>query len=135
MALLETDIVDLLLDSNGDLVISGGDAQWASGEQGVLQGIRIACRMVQGEWFLNLDTGVPYFARDGIDPATVIMGQAFDQLRALAAFRQAIVNVPGVGSLDFLDVSYTNAGRLLTVQFSVTCSFGGTVADSLALGM
>jgi hypothetical protein len=133
--ILSTDPVDLLLDSNGQIVIQNGDLALVSGAQGVLQGIRIACLLVRGEWFLNLDTGVPYFNRDGVDPAEVIMGNSFDQLRATAAYRDAINSVPGVGSIDSLTVTYDPVAREITVAFQVTCTFGDVVANSLTMGM
>jgi hypothetical protein len=136
MSILQTDPQDLFCDPNtGDLVISGGDLGLSTGLPGVAQGCRIAVRMVRGEWFLNLDTGIPYFQRDGVTATEAIMGQPFDQAKTLAPFRDALAAVNGVDSVVSVTATYDSPTRTVTVAWAVTATFGGTVADSLALGI
>ena len=131
MPLLVTDPIDLLLDSSGDLVIENGDLAFSSGVDGVGQAIRVAVRLVRGEWFLNLDAGVPWLERDGVDSSEAILGQQFQEAKAISAFRDAIIAVPGVAAIDSLTATYDNTTRLLTIAWSVTTVFDNTVADSL----
>lgn len=136
MPLLATDPVDIALDTaTNDLLIVNGDAQLISGLDGLAQEIRIAVLMVRGEWFLNLDAGVPYLERDGVTATEAILGQPYNQVKTNAIFREAILGVNGVSTLDFLASSYTPQGRILNVQWRVTAVFGGTVADSLSRGI
>jgi len=123
MALLSTDRTDLLLDANDDLVVVDGDLAFASGTAGIAQAIRIAIEMFRGEWFLDLDAGVPW--------RQSILGQKFDPTVARDAFREAILSVDGVADLIDLVVTFDGATRKLTVRWTVRAAFGDTVTDQL----
>lgn len=132
--MLSTDPIDLLLDANGDIVI-GSDLSWAKGVPAVAQGIRIALQLFRGEWFLDLDEGVPYLERDGVTADEALLGQKFDEQRALTAFREAILRAPGVNSITALAIQFDHATRKMTATWSVRTEFGDTPPDSLVLGV
>lgn len=130
--MLSTDPIDWYLDPvTNDLVI-GTDVSWTSGPDAVCQGIRIALAMIRGEWFIDLDEGVPYLEREGIDPALVLLGQKFNIEKARAAMRPEILKVPGVKEIISLDPTFNTSTRALTITFKVSTVFGDTVADTLA---
>lgn len=133
--MLETDPIDLLLDADGDLVISGGDAAWSSGIAGVAQGIRIALQLFRGEWFLDLDEGVPYLERDGVSADEALLGQRFNEPKALRYFRDAIARAPGVNEIVSLSVTFDGPSRALTATWVVSTVFGDTPPDTLSLGV
>lgn len=135
MALLSTDPIDLLLDSSGDLVIQDGDLMFSSGAAGVAQAIRQVVLLVRGEWFLDLDAGLPYFERDGVPASDAIMGQQFNQVHTESVFREAIETAPGVGEIVSVSASYDNSTRQLTVAWVVVATFGDTISDSLSRGI
>src|SRR5687768_16017759 len=58
---LETDPIDLLDDDDNKIVFENGDLVFSTGIQAIVQQCRIAMQMFQGEWFLNLDAGLPYW--------------------------------------------------------------------------
>jgi hypothetical protein len=127
MALL-TDPRDLLLDDDNDLVITS-DLQWSRGIPAVMQSCRIALQMFQGEWFLDLDAGIPYWDQIlGQKPATAIAA-------ASAAFRDTLVNIESVVEVLRCDVTYSGATRILTVIWRVRTEFGDTPTDTLALSV
>lgn len=113
--------VDLELDGDGDLVVDR-DAHFTTGLDAVAQGIRIRVQMFEGEWFLDLDTGIPYYQD--------ILGQKFNEVKIRAAFREEILAAPGVGALLELAVTFDNATRILSVTWKVQSSFG-VVEDSV----
>jgi hypothetical protein len=109
----ETDAQDLLLDADGDLVVDT-DAALVAGRQAIAQGLRSELLMIQGEWFANLDAGLPWF--------TQIFG-AKDLARVRQLLGNAIAARPGVRSLDELQVAL-DENRHLTVSYSVSTIFG-----------
>ena len=118
-----TDPIDLLLDADGDLVV-GTDLSLSSGVAAVTQGIRVRLLTFRGEWFLDLDSGVPYYQE--------ILGKKFDQQRAHAAFREAILATPGVNELLSLVVTFDSPTRELRVLWKANTVFG-VAEDTVAL--
>lgn len=117
--------LDLLLGPDNDIVITD-DLQFVYGVEGVMQECRIVLQLFAGEWFLNLDAGIPYWQQ--------ILGQKPQRAIAAAqiAFRRELEAVAGVGSVIKLNVSY-QASRRLRVEFQVRTTTGETPADSIAL--
>lgn len=123
---LQSDPRDLLLGSDNDLVI-GRDLSFSSGVAAVAQSCRIALQMFEGEWFLNLDVGIPYW--DQIltqKPAAAIAA-------AQLAFRDALRGVVGVSEILLLQVQYVGSTRALNVTWQVSTVFGDTPVDTLSL--
>jgi hypothetical protein len=119
------DPIDLLQDENGDVVIP---LQHARGLQAARQGIRNRLLLFRGEWFLDLDAGVPWFQR--------ILGHKFVESIARAELRAAILDAPGVVDITELNLSFNRTTRVLTVAFRVRAAFDdltGNVSDSLDL--
>jgi hypothetical protein len=123
--MLETDPRDLLLDRQNDLVFENGDFKWSSGIPGVMQECRIKMQMFEGEWFLNLEAGIPYW--------TEILGQRPDIAitAAAAAFNDALLSTEDVKDVTKMSVIQEPGTRRLLVQWSVRCKFGNTPTDTL----
>lgn len=117
------DPIDLLLDVEGDLVLTS-DLQFSTNLNAVAQGIRIRIQTFRGEWFLDLDHGVPYYQD--------LLGQKFNEVKARSAFRTAIVTAPGVTELTALTVAYEGTTRALQVSWKVRSVFG-TIEETLSL--
>ena len=123
---LQSDPRDWLLDSNNDLVV-GKDLSFSTGVQAVAQSCRIALQMFEGEWFLNLDVGIPYW--DQIlaqKPAAAIAA-------AKLAFYDALRGVVGVLDIPLLQVEYVGATRAMNITWQVSTVFGDTPVDTLSL--
>lgn len=142
MAILSTDVIDVYIDPSTDDIPATGDLTDATGITAVMQGARIRLRTVMGEWFANLDAGVPYFERDGVDAADAILGQKFDRNKALRAFRRALLGdasvgvsgVPGIVELLKIECTFTTSTRSLSMTWQARTEFGDTPVDTLALG-
>jgi hypothetical protein len=117
------DKIDFLLDDNGDLVLTS-DLVFSIGINAVAQGIRIRIQTFRGEWFLDLDHGVPYYQD--------LLGHKYNEIKARAAFRDAILSSPGVDDLLSLEVEFNNQTRELTVEWEVQTSFG-IIEETLVL--
>jgi hypothetical protein len=120
---LITDPIDLALDTSGDVVVTKGELSFTSGLEGVAQGVRQRLLTFQGEWFLDLDHGVPYFEN--------ILGQRFDETAVRVAFAEAITSTPGVNRLLKLVTEFNRSNRLLSVTWEANTIFGNTPADTL----
>lgn len=117
---------DLLLGDDNDLVI-GSDLSFSRGIGAVVQSCRIALLMFQGEWFMDLDAGLPYWQS--------ILAQKPEV--AIAAMRifvnRELSLVEGVLEVTKLDVSYNASARELVVTWQVLTSLGETPVDTIAL--
>lgn len=122
---LETDPIDLKIDPvTGELVVTD-DLVFSTGSDAVAQGLRLRLQLFKGEWFLNLDEGVPYYED--------VLGQKFDEKRIRAAFRPVILSTPGVVEIISLAVQFDGPTRDVTIAWEVRTEFGDTVADTLDL--
>lgn len=119
---------DILIDTDLHFIDNVADVG------GVAQLIRIAVCMFMGEWFADLDEGIPYFARPGVPAGLVILGTKFREARVLASFRPVIAGVAGVAAIQSLAAAFNRPTRTVTVSWTVTTVFGDTVSDSLTMG-
>jgi hypothetical protein len=131
MPLLESDPIDWELDTvTHDLVVTT-DLSWTSGTAAVAQGCKIVLGMIEGEWFADLDEGVPYLERDGVPATRALLGQKFNPEKARAAMRPELLSVPGVTNINYLTPEFDGRTREMTVRFEVDTEFEDTVADTL----
>lgn len=108
---------DLLLDANNDLVVDT-DLHFTSGLIGVIQAARIRLSMFQGEWFLNLIAGIPYFQS--------ILGQkpAIGIAATKVQFRAALLAIEDVTDVLQMDVTFDGPSRTLSAKWTVQTTFG-----------
>lgn len=134
MALLANDPVKFARDVNGDLVVP---FQLVAGLDAVALGIRDRLLLFAGEWFLDLDAGVPYLPSvDGSNAVTeraALLGQKFDPVKTRAAFRREILSVPGVVAVPVLLTSFDGPTRRLAITWRATTQFGDTPSATLTV--
>ena len=134
MPFLETDPVDFLM-VDGDIVITD-DIQFTSGVAGIVQTVTIILRFFRGEYYLNLDAGVPWLERDGVTAAQAILGQKFDSLKVRSAILPLIVAVPGVKTVIKFDPTFDSKTRGMTrgmtIDWAADTVFG-VAADVLVV--
>lgn len=125
--MLETDPRDLALDKQNDLIFENGDFQFTYGLDGIIQEARIKLQMFEGEWFLNLEAGIPYWNE--------ILGQKPDvAIPAIAAhFNQTLLGIEDVTDVTKMSVAYNGKTRQLVVRWAVRSLFGNTPTDTLAI--
>lgn len=130
MALLIGDPVVFVRDTDNHLVFP---LRLARGLEAVAIGIRTRLLMCRGEWFLDLDKGVPYLpTEDGVVPESeAILGQPFDPVKIRAALLDLILETPGVLDVPVLRVSFDGAERVLTITWVARTRFGDTPVDTL----
>jgi hypothetical protein len=107
--------MDLKL-TGGDLAIENDDLVLLDGVDAVAQHVTTSLKTFQGEWFLDTRIGFPYFDR--------VLGQKprLNELEQL--YREAILAVPGMLTIEDLNIDFDGATRLLSVSFRGTCTDG-----------
>lgn len=125
---LITDYIDWECDADGDLIIP---LRYTTGIRAIAQGIRIRIQNIRGEWFLDLDDGVPWFENASVAGTSALLGQRYSAIRTAAEIRKAINTTPGVLRIDDLALSFNGATRQLSIRWHVRSVFGDTITDSL----
>jgi len=106
-------MTDALLTLDGDLDIRNGTVSLVSGADAIIQRIRVRLRAFQGDWFLDLRFGVPYFGR--------ILVRNVNEADIFQIYQEVIATTPGVVSVDELELTLpTSDDRSLRVSASVT---------------
>lgn len=103
-------MLDLKLDNQGDLDISGGLLHTVQGISCVAQTLNLRLRINKGEWFLDTRIGIPYFTQ------IFVSGARLDEIESLLL--EAVSTAPGVLSVDAFDVTL-NANRQLQVTYRI----------------
>lgn len=109
--------MDLQLDSTGDLEIGNNDDLiLVDGIDSIAQSLAIGLRFFQGEWFLDLRIGFPYFEE--------VLRKAPDLNVVRSLFREAILATEGVLAISDLALDYDGTTRSLSVSFSAQTTEG-----------
>lgn len=124
--MLETDPIDLKLDDDGDLFIDEDGAHLTTGIEAVVQAVRFRLQLFRGEWFLNLDVGVPWFQE--------FLGEKYDPELLRQRLIEAIKDTPGVVEVVSLVIAFDSPTRKISVTWSVRSEFGDTDPDTLLVG-
>jgi hypothetical protein len=108
---------DIAMNVNSnDLIVKDGDLMLIDNAERVAQQILITIRFWYGEWFLNTTEGVPYLEY------ILVKNPNLAHVRQILT--EAIESVPGVVSLDSMEINFDRQGRTLAVDYSVTTGFG-----------
>lgn len=108
---------DLAFDfKTGKFVLSKGDFTFTSDLEAIRQAVQIRCQTFLGEWFLDLDAGIPYFQNVFVKSPNVA---AIRQV-----FKSKIESVPGVLEVTKLDLDYNRSTRQLRIDFAANTDFG-----------
>lgn len=119
--------MDILLDPNShDVVFVNGAAPVTRSQQDVVaQRLKITLQTFLGEWFLNLDTGLPYFQQ--------ILTKIRNKSTVDAIFQQAILADPGVIEMIQYSSTLTASSRGFDLSFAVRVTDGSIVPIDFTL--
>lgn len=123
---MATDVNDPIawaLDASGDReILATTGSRFTTGLEAVKQNVEAAIQLVEGEWFLDKERGVPLF--------TEVLGVKFDKGGILTIYRDIIEAVPDVTSIVTLTATFEGSTRVSDLFFEVLTPFGpvsGTV--------
>jgi len=113
-------MADLKLSASRDLDLSTGDLQLVTGLDGIQQEIGIAFRLFQGEWFADTRVGIPYFSK-------ILGARPLSQNVVRGVYRRAALLVPGVETVDEIDVELNGETRAMSISLEATATNGEPV--------
>lgn len=114
---------DLHLD-NGQLVLIGDPNGNADDfKQAILQDCTSALQMFKGEWFLDLNEGVPYFE------AIFVKNPTLETIKSI--FRQVLLSRNHVKNIVSIDITIDKQTRTARVDFVATLTTGDTLDTTI----
>lgn len=105
----------------GDVYLENGQPVWVTGKDAIVQHVWIRLRRFRGEWFLNLDDGIP---RESV------LGKGATEDSARRALSRVILDTPGIATLNRIDVAVDTATRRLSVTSIEATTIDGIVLTS-----
>lgn len=109
-------MTDVAQEEGGDLKVVNNDIPFVNGIEEVQQLLRQRLRAFLGEWFLNTTIGMPFFQQIFLkNPNSVAIE---------AAFKNEILNTPGILELSEFELDIESGPRQLTVTFSAISTDG-----------
>lgn len=111
---------------NNDIVFDRYDVVLVDGYEQSIQQVERRLRLWVGEWFLNINAGIPWL--------TEILGKKPDETIILAVIQQAILDDPNIQSIEQLEIELDGASRTLTVTTKLILS-DGTITDLIQVNI
>ena len=121
--------MDILLDvDTHDLVFINGETPVTPTiRTSVAQRLKIMLQTFLGEWFMDIDSGVPYFES--------IFGKVLNKSAVDLILQSKILEDPGVIEIVSFDSSVDNQRRIYSMSFRVRTSEGVTDTATFNLGL
>jgi hypothetical protein len=121
--------VDLRLDGSGDLDLTNGQLSLTPDLQTVIrQKVQITLRAFRGEYFADINLGVPYLEND--NNSVQLLGDRIPKDIFDTYMREAILSVDGVVSITEYSSEVNNTGESLTIEFSAQIESGDVISTT-----
>lgn len=108
---------DLAMDmTTGDLALRDGDVLLIDNVERVAQQILITMRFWLGEWFLDVQDGIPYL--------DYVLVKSPNLLHIRQIFTEAIEKIEGVQRVEEMKFAFDVKNRSLRVDYEVSTNYG-----------
>lgn len=114
---------DILINERGDLVITNYDLSITTREQVTKQKLIQRLSTFKGEWFLNLEAGIPYFEE--------ILGKNNSISRIETLFIREIQKIEEVTEILKLNINENKATRRITIELAVKDNLNNIIEITL----
>ena len=108
-----------------DMAFDGINQSIVSGKAQVIQNLKIRLLLIQGEWFLNSQAGMPYFEK--------ILVKNPDLSAIDLILKATIMETPEITGIVAYQSTINKAARKLTVSFTATSQYGDITLNNLEL--
>ena len=95
---------------SNDIVIDNTSFAFVYDDDKILQAVKNRLKVFKGEWFLNLDSGVPYYQEIFTKPVNVGNVESI--------LKQTVLETDGVQLLTFFETSFDGTSRDFKSQIS-----------------
>jgi len=109
-------ITDFGLDEDGDEYADSTGLAMTGDLPGIKQQVALRLGFFKGEWFLNEDTGIPWYEE--------IIVKNPNLIRIREIFRDAILSVTGIREVTFMDLLFSSYSRTLDLKFKASTNLG-----------
>lgn len=117
-----SDLIVTRLAPDGDLARGFGDT--IGGSAATAQKVTCRLRLVQAEWFLDPDAGVPWFALDGAVDPPIMGSKGVDLGYVERVLKTTILETQGVSKLVSFAIALDRETRRCTVSAAVETDDG-----------
>lgn len=108
--------MNLFLTNDNDIQIIDGGLPLVTGLDEIRQMTSCRLQAFQGDWFLNLDLGMPYFQE--------ILKKVTTAAQIEAIFLQEIGKIPGILDIDEFNIEFIKTTREINITFRATTTAG-----------
>ena len=108
--------MNLSLDEDNNLPVIDGNLKTKTGIEEISQMLETRFKSFQGDWFLDLDQGMPYYQEIFLKSTTVTEIESI--------FLQVVAGTPGVLDIREFNLSLEPSTRTLTIEFTVLTTDG-----------
>ncbi|MDN7790435.1 hypothetical protein QZM66_22995 [Burkholderia contaminans] len=114
------------LDANGDWTFGRGRADYADRSESVAQRVTTRLRSFRGDWFLDLDHGLPWIER---------MERGNERDRLEGDIKRQILGTEGVAQTLAFDTSVDVKTRRMTVVVTIRDIYGDEAEIEVPVGI
>lgn len=103
------------LNSNWDIHFGYGLSDYVRDHEAVMQNVKSRLQLLFGEWFLDVEAGVPYLQELMVKPANLQLAESI--------IKQTIIDTDGVDELRSFDLVFNRDTRTIEISSTVSTVF------------
>ena len=108
--------MNISLSSDNDIVIVDGDLPLVEGIEEIRQLVTQRLSAFEGDWFLDLDSGLPYFQ--------VILQKATSISQIEGIYLEEIASIPGILDIESFNIEFEPGNRRADISFRARTTDG-----------
>lgn len=104
--------LDIAIDTKtDDIAYADGLVAFCTSDQEVIQRVRTCLRRIEGEWFLDIDAGLPYFG------GQMLGGKDLEYVKLL--IREELLIIEGVNKITEINILMDKATKKVSVYVEI----------------
>lgn len=104
------------LDPDHDMTFGQGLANYSRDQEATAQAVRTRLLLIEEEWFLDIEAGLPWLQRIMVKPSNLALTEAL--------IKQTILETEGILSIETFNMTFDRNTRALTINTTVRNIYG-----------